>query len=58
MSPEMQAFAGVVRGVMAGALLVIFVGLWVWVYGARRRQWFESAARLPLEEDGPGGRVE
>ena len=58
MSPEMEAFAGVLRGVMAGALLFIFVGLWVWVYGAKRRQWFESASRLPLEEDGPGGGAE
>ncbi len=57
MTPEMEAFTGIVRGVMAGALLIMFVGLWIWVYGSRRRQFFESAALLPLEEDGPGGRA-
>ena len=55
MSAGMEAFTGVVRGLMAGALLLMFVGLWIWVYGAKRRQSFESASRLPLEEDGPGG---
>lgn len=55
MTPEMEAFTGVMRGVMAGALLLIFIGLWIWVFGSKRRQWFESGSRLPLEEDGPGG---
>jgi cbb3-type cytochrome oxidase subunit 3 len=51
MSHELEAFTGLVRGVMAGILLVMFVGLWAWVFGSRRRATFESAARLPLEED-------
>jgi cytochrome c oxidase cbb3-type subunit 4 len=51
MSPEMEALCGLVRGTMAGILLVMFIGLWVWVYGSRRRATFEAAARLPLEED-------
>ncbi len=57
MSPEMEAFTGIVRGLMAGALLIMFVGLWIWVYGSKRRRSFESASLLPLEEDGPGGMV-
>ena len=51
MSPEMEALTGVLRGAMAAILLVMFVGLWVWVFSSRRRATFESAARLPLEDD-------
>jgi len=54
MSHEMEAFTGLLRGAMAGVLLVMFVGLWVWVFNSKRRSGFESAARLPLEEDRPG----
>ena len=54
MSHEMEAFTGVLRGTMAGILLVMFVGLWLWVFSGRRRATFESAARLPLEEDRTG----
>lgn len=54
MSSEMQALAGVVRGLMAGLLLLTFCGLFLWVFAAKRRASFESAARLPLEEDLPG----
>lgn len=57
MSAELESLTGIVRGVMAGALLITFVCLFVWVYGSKRRQWFDSASRLPLEEDGPGGMV-
>jgi cbb3-type cytochrome oxidase subunit 3 len=55
MSTEMEGVTGIVRGLMAGVLLAMFVGLWIWVYGAKRRSRFESASRLPLEEDGRGG---
>jgi cytochrome c oxidase cbb3-type subunit 4 len=51
MSEEMQAAMGLVRGVMSGLLLVIFIGLWFWAFAAKRRKSFESASRLPLEED-------
>ena len=54
MSHEMEALAGVVRGVMAGTLLLMFTGLWIWVFSKRQRRRFEAAARLPLEEDGLG----
>jgi cytochrome c oxidase cbb3-type subunit 4 len=50
----MESVAGLVRGVMAGLLLVMFIGLWIWAFGAKRRKSFESASRLPLEEDGSG----
>lgn len=54
MSQELEAVTGLVRGLMAGILLVMFIGLWVWVFGRKRRAGFEAAARLPLEEDWAG----
>jgi cbb3-type cytochrome oxidase subunit 3 len=55
MSSEMETIAGLIRGLMAGVLLAMFVGLWVWAFAAKRRERFESASRLPLEEDSSGG---
>lgn len=54
MSHELEALTGLVRGVMAGILVVMFVGLWLWVFGSRQRAAFEAAALLPLEEDRAG----
>ncbi len=51
MSPEMIAGTGVLRGIVAGVLLVAFVALWLWAYSGRRRPAFDAAARLPLEDD-------
>jgi len=54
MSHEMEALTGLLRGVTAGTLLLMFVGLWIWVFGKRQRAAFEAAAHLPLEEDRSG----
>ncbi len=51
MSPAMMAGTGILSGVVAAVLLVTFIGLWLWAYSGRRRATFESAARLPLEDD-------
>ena len=32
-------------------LLVLFIGIWAWAWSSRRKGDFESAARLPLEDD-------
>src|SRR3569833_2761449 len=37
MSHEMEALTGLVRGTMAGILLLMFIGLWFWVYSRSRR---------------------
>ena len=58
MSAELEAVTGVVRGLMAGLLLLMFVGLFLWVFNRKRRKSFESAARLPLEEDAGTGEVQ
>ena len=54
MSQEMEAFAGVLRGAMSGVLLLMFIGLWMWVFGRGRRATFDAASLLPLEEDRMG----
>jgi cytochrome c oxidase cbb3-type subunit IV len=43
---------GTFRGIVTGVLLGLFVWLVCWAYSKSRRQAFEEAARLPLEEDG------
>jgi len=55
MSAELEAVTGVVRGLMAGLLLLMFVGLFLWVFSGKRRKSFDSASRLPLEEDASTG---
>jgi cbb3-type cytochrome oxidase subunit 3 len=51
MSTEIEYLTGIVRGVMAGLLIVAFLLLGIWVFAAKRRNSFETVARLPLEED-------
>lgn len=42
--------AGVVSGLVTAVLLVAFVGGWCWAWSARRRNEFDAAARLPLDD--------
>ena len=51
MSAEVMAGTGVLRGIMAGVLLVAFLGLWLWAFSSRRRPIYDAAARMPLEDD-------
>jgi cytochrome c oxidase cbb3-type subunit IV len=44
---------GTFRGLVTGVLLVLFVWLVVWAWSKSRRADFESAARLPLDEEDP-----
>lgn len=32
-------------------LLVLFIGIWAWAWSAKRRNSFDAAARLPLDDD-------
>jgi len=41
----------IVRSVVTVALFVLFVALCVWAWSDRRREEFDAAARLPLDED-------
>ena len=44
--------SGTLSGIVTSILLVLFLGVWVWAYSARRKEQFNKAARMPLEEDG------
>ena len=43
--------AGNLSGIATAVLLAIFVGGWMWAWSARRRQDFEAASRLPLDDE-------
>jgi len=42
---------GTFRGIVTGALLVLFIWLIAWAWSKSRRADFEAAARVPLEEE-------
>ena len=42
---------GVVRGLITGVLLVLFVWLTAWAWNRRRAPAFDAASNVPLEED-------
>jgi len=44
---------GVFRGIVTGALLVLFLWLIAWAWSKARRPAFDAAARMPLEDE-PG----
>jgi cytochrome c oxidase cbb3-type subunit 4 len=33
------------------ALLILFIGIIIWAFSSRRKQRFDAAARMPLEEE-------
>lgn len=39
-------------GIITIALLLLFVGGWVWAWRPARKAGFDAAARLALDEDG------
>ena len=41
----------VLRGALLIALIIGFVGIFIWAWSKKRKPEFEQAARLPLEED-------
>ena len=43
--------AGTLRGLFTVLMLLIFVGIFLWAYSKNRKQAFDEAARLPLEDD-------
>lgn len=40
-----------ILGLITAALLVIFLGAWVWAWRPERKQDFDAAAQLPLLDD-------
>jgi len=50
-----------IRSALTVASFIAFLGIVWWAYGARRKAWFDRAARSVLEDDGDrtsGGRGE
>ena len=48
------------RGLMTLVLMLLFLGIAAWAWSSKRRQDFDEAARLPLEDEdqtGAGGVV-
>jgi cytochrome c oxidase cbb3-type subunit 4 len=41
----------VFRGIVTGVLLGLFLWLVIWAYGKSRKESFDAAARLPLDEE-------
>jgi len=44
---------GTFFGLITVVLLILFLGIVVWAYSKNRKQDFEQAANLPLEDDRP-----
>ena len=42
---------GTFRGLLTAMLMLLFVALVIWAYSRRRKEDFDAAARLPLDED-------
>jgi len=51
MSSETLVSMGVVRGVIAAVLFVLFIALWFWAYSRRQHAMFAALSQLPLEDD-------
>jgi cytochrome c oxidase cbb3-type subunit IV len=47
--------SGTLSGIVTAVLMVLFVGVCIWAWSARRRPQFDRAARMPLEDDDRGG---
>jgi len=40
-----------VSGIVTTILLVLFLAGWVWAWSPKRKQEFDAAAQMPLDED-------
>jgi cytochrome c oxidase cbb3-type subunit 4 len=43
--------SGTFFGLLTLVLMLVFVGIVVWAWSARRRETYEAAARAPLEDE-------
>ncbi|WP_081721055.1 MULTISPECIES: cbb3-type cytochrome oxidase subunit 3 [Pseudoxanthomonas] len=39
-----------IGGISTAALLVLFIGSWIWAWSPKRRKAFDEAALLPLDD--------
>ena len=40
-----------VSGIVTSILLVLFLAGWVWAWSPKRKNEFDAAAKMPLDED-------
>ncbi len=43
--------------VMTVVMMTVFIGIVLWAWSGKRREDFEAAARVPLEEDLPAEQI-
>lgn len=42
---------GLIHAILTVVMFVLFIGIIVWAWSAKRKRGFDEAARLPLEDD-------
>jgi len=47
----MNDLFGTLSGLLTAVLILVFTGIVLWAWSARRRDSFDAAARLPLDDD-------
>jgi cytochrome c oxidase cbb3-type subunit 4 len=43
-----------ISGIITAVLLLVFIGGWIWAWRPARKEVFDAAARLPLQEGDAG----
>lgn len=47
--------AGDWRGIFTAVMFLLFIGICAWAWSSKRKQDFDEAAQLPLQDDPPDG---
>lgn len=42
---------GNVAGVIIVAMMISFIGIWIWLWNGRHKPKFDALARLPMEDE-------
>jgi cytochrome c oxidase cbb3-type subunit 4 len=40
-----------IAGIITAVLMIVFIAGWIWAWRPARREEFDAAARMPLEDD-------
>lgn len=51
----MNPIWGPIAGAFIVAMMIAFIGIWVWVWLPRHKRTFDALARLPLEDEADAG---
>jgi cytochrome c oxidase cbb3-type subunit 4 len=47
--------AGDWRGIFTAVMFLLFIGICAWAWSSKRKQDFDEAAQLPLQDEPPDG---